>query len=74
MKSVILALGVLSACADAPPSAIRVRAANDLNCPEPSIVVTNAGSGATEVAGCGRRAKYVCTATDACIRDETDDS
>jgi len=48
MKDMILALGagaLLSACADSAQSVARARAANDLACPEASIVVREAVSG-----------------------------
>jgi hypothetical protein len=68
MKKMILALGacaLLSACADSAQSVARARAANDLACPEASIVVHEAVSGTVDASGCGRRATYTCPRSDA---------
>jgi len=75
MKNVILALSacaLLFACADSTQSVARARAANDLACPEASIVLHEAVSGTVDAAGCGRRATYTCPQSDAhrvCIRE-----
>ncbi|MGO8997026.1 MAG: hypothetical protein ACLQVI_27235 [Polyangiaceae bacterium] len=76
MKNAILALGacaLLCACADSAQSVALARAANDLACPEASIVVHEAVAGTVDAAGCGRRATYTCPRSDAhrvCIRED----
>jgi hypothetical protein len=68
MKNVILsvaAFALLAACADSAQSVARARAANDLACPEASIVVREAVSGTVDTVGCGRHATYTCPQSDA---------
>jgi hypothetical protein len=72
MLFVLVASTLLFACATSARSLARSRAANDLACPEASIVVRELASGTVEATGCGRRAVYTCPRSDAhrvCIRE-----
>lgn len=60
VAAIIISIGSLSLVACAGINQLGVRSANDLNCPESEVHITDIGAHAFQAVGCGRRATYVC--------------
>jgi hypothetical protein len=62
VAAIIISIGSLNlmACAGINEFGLGRRSANDLNCPESEIHITNIGGDAFQAVGCGWQATYVC--------------
>jgi hypothetical protein len=60
LRSAWLGLSLLACTPAYTPSGMKARAAEEWQCPESSIQVTNEGQSTFRVSGCGQSALYVC--------------